>query len=199
LHLLDLGARDDRLRQSRDRAELGAHGRQRRRARLPARRHVRKASQADGGLEQVLLHQTTGAGGEGRGRRSDEEPDAMNKAKYILFLVDHNRRRARAVYAETYHRAFDDPAIDEDLHHALGEHDFDERGESVVVKAELLLGLILRPRGQGKGRKRPPLERLEKRGRDFAIISASLGWAKLVAAGGRKVSKQARHDEAVKA
>ena len=105
-------------------------------------------------------------------------------------------KEARELYRETYHRDIADPAIEDDLHQILDKHDF-KRGDLVPVPAELLLAFVLRPHGRGKGRKRPPKEKMRKRWDDLVVEHASTLWRQKIDAGVK--SKVARDDAAEQA
>jgi hypothetical protein len=122
-----------------------------------------------------------------------------NPHRRIKFMINVNRKKARAEYQEYFGRAVTDRSIEDELHHLVRGHDFEKKGgDRIAVPAELVLALILRPRG-GKGSKRPPLELWKRRKRDLAIRSASHDWARQVEKEGRGVSKRAKHDAAKKA
>ena len=118
-------------------------------------------------------------------------------AEDILFRARRRLKEARALYAETYGRAVDDPASEAELDQILQKHNFSRSGDVVPVPAELLLAFVLRPRGRGQGRKRPPKEALVKHLNARAVSDASIDWARRIAAG--ESSKRAKHNAAVKA
>jgi hypothetical protein len=107
-----------------------------------------------------------------------------------------DRKTARAMYAEHFGRPCDDPVIDEELQNFFRNRS----GEDVVVPASLALALILRvPPGKGRGKKRPTLETWKRRWRHLVVRSAENSWARKVEAGGRNVSKLAKHEAATDA
>jgi hypothetical protein len=83
----------------------------------------------------------------------------------------------------------EDRIIDDELEALFRDQDHDLT--EVHVPARIVLGLILRPRGQGRGRARPEKERLARRQADSVIQKASRRWAELIAEG--IPSKQAKH------
>ena len=112
----------------------------------------------------------------------------------IVFLSDRSIKEARALYQETYRRKIEDRAIEAALHQVLREQDF-HSGDMVTVPAQLVLAIVLRPRGKGRGKKRPPIKDVERwiqHAREFAVSLASEGWQQGVAAGKpRKATKDA--------
>src|SRR5437660_10473891 len=105
---------------------------------------------------------------------------------HICFLLDYNRKKARALYTETFGN-YKSPAIEEELHRLLREHE----GEMVRVPTKLLLAIVLRPRGRlGQ----PPKERLRRRAHYTAVRVASRRWRELREGG--MGSKAAKHQAA---
>jgi hypothetical protein len=105
--------------------------------------------------------------------------EMIASAEHIRFLADADRVEARKRYRASFDVAIDDPAIDEELHLVARWHDFD-KGDRIAVPARLVLALILRPRGKGEGRKRPPQERWTRRLNDRVVRQANLYWAEFV-------------------
>ena len=117
----------------------------------------------------------------------------------IKFLAGIDRKQARAEYAKHFGRTFNASTIDKELHQVVRQHRFDAGDGRIAVPEELMLALFLRPTGKGYGKKRPPLEPWLRRIRVLVVRTAENGWARRVKDDGRKVSKKAKHEEAVKA
>jgi hypothetical protein len=122
-----------------------------------------------------------------------KERDAIIR---IHYLSERNPKEARAEYKEAFRVSHDDPSIDEKIAQIARDQMRLNRMDSsntIKLPAQLVLALMLRPRGHGRGRKRPPKPRQAVHEEPLAIWWASKRWAEL---GG---DKEARHKAATEA
>jgi hypothetical protein len=89
-------------------------------------------------------------------------------------------KRARSVYADTFGRSINDPGINAELDRLLGEA-VGNGDDVVTVPAELVLAILLRAGGRGRGR--PRQAAMLRRGNDLAVRTALKLKAEGIAAG----------------
>jgi hypothetical protein len=111
----------------------------------------------------------------------------------IYLLSEFNRKEARHQYLEAFKVSPEDRSIDDELEALFRDQDCEFDKTEMLIPARIVLGLILRPRGQGRGRARPEKEKWARRRADLAIRTASRRWAELVAEG---ISSKAAQDKA---
>jgi hypothetical protein len=98
--------------------------------------------------------------------------------KRIALRFGLDRKCARTMYTEVFGRPCDDPAIDNELYGLFVNR---RQGKNILVPAEIVLALIMRPPpGEGRGKKHPPLEIWKRRWRDLAVRTAEIEWVRRV-------------------
>jgi hypothetical protein len=105
---------------------------------------------------------------------------AWNAAGFIWRRFSINRDDARAHYRKEYGVGDDDPSIEERIGRALDQHG---GGDKIELPVELVLALMLRPRGTGRGN--PGTETEAQRLQQLAIRRANEKWRELVDANPR--------------
>src|SRR4029077_21240521 len=85
----------------------------------------------------------------------------------IYFLSEFNRKEARHQYLEAFKVSPEDRSIDDELEALFRDQDCEFDKTEMLIPARIVLGLILRPRGQGRGRARPEKEKWARRRADL--------------------------------
>lgn len=123
-----------------------------------------------------------------------EELDTTRELAWIWWLMSQDRARARAEYAALCGRSPEDRRIDDELEEAVRQHD--RGGDHVTVPFDLVLGVLLRPRGKGRGRARPEDEPWKRRQNGEVLRYANVLWAKLDEDYLKRTGKKARQTDA---